>query len=68
MERRIVDPCPGARGDSYHDRRTAFLFMVNPAGVKRDVYLFDDTNEDDSWDADPLYNETGPETGNLTST
>ncbi len=37
--------------DSYHDRRTGFLFMVNPAGVKRDIYLFDDTNEDDSWDA-----------------
>jgi hypothetical protein len=37
--------------DSYRDRRTAFLFMVNPAGVKRDVYMFDDTNEDDSWDA-----------------
>ena len=25
--------------------------MVNPAGVKRDIYLFDDTNQDDSWDA-----------------
>ncbi len=37
--------------DSYHDRRTAFQFMVNPAGVKRDIYLFDDTNQDDSWDA-----------------
>jgi hypothetical protein len=37
--------------DSYHDRRTAFVFMVNPEGVKRDVYYFDDTNSDDSWDA-----------------
>ncbi len=37
--------------DSYHDRRTAFTFWVNPAGVKRDVYLYDDTNEDDSWNA-----------------
>jgi len=37
--------------DSYHDRRTAFYFLVNPVGVKQDVYLFDDTNEDDSWDA-----------------
>ncbi|MBI2403626.1 MAG: carbohydrate binding family 9 domain-containing protein [Gemmatimonadetes bacterium] len=37
--------------DSYHDRRTAFVFFVNPAGVKRDSYLFDDNNEDDSWDA-----------------
>ena len=37
--------------DSYHDRRTAFRFGVNPAGVKADSYMFDDTNEDDSWDA-----------------
>ncbi len=37
--------------DSYHDRRTAFVFYVNPAGVKRDVYLFNDTDSDDSWDA-----------------
>jgi len=37
--------------DSYLDRRTAFEFAVNPAGVKRDVYRFEDTREDDSWDA-----------------
>ncbi len=37
--------------DSYHDRRTAFQFWVNPAGVKRDVYVFNDGEEDDSWDA-----------------
>lgn len=37
--------------DSYHDRRTAFGFSVNPAGVKVDVYYFDDTNEDTSWNA-----------------
>jgi len=37
--------------DSYHDRRTAFVFAVNPAGVKRDMFLYDDNNEDDSWDA-----------------
>ncbi|MGI9628963.1 MAG: carbohydrate binding family 9 domain-containing protein, partial [Longimicrobiales bacterium] len=37
--------------DSYHDRRTAFRFGVNPVGVKVDTYHFDDTNEDDSWDA-----------------
>ncbi len=37
--------------DSYMDRRTAFLFGVNAAGVKRDVLLFDDDNEDVSWDA-----------------
>jgi len=37
--------------DSYHDRRTAFQFWVNPAGVKRDIYVFNDGDEDDSWDA-----------------
>ena len=37
--------------DSYHDRRTAFHFGVNPRGVKLDIYHFDDTEEDDSWDA-----------------
>jgi len=37
--------------DSYHDRRTAFEFMVNPVGVKRDMYYFNDTNNDGSWDA-----------------
>jgi hypothetical protein len=37
--------------DSYHDRRTAFRFSVNPRGVKRDVYHFNDGSEDASWDA-----------------
>ncbi len=37
--------------DSYRDRRTAFVFLVNPAGVKRDIYFFDDGEDDDSWDA-----------------
>jgi hypothetical protein len=37
--------------DSYHDRRTAYSFAVNPAGVKIDIYHFNDTNEDSSWDA-----------------
>jgi hypothetical protein len=37
--------------DSYHDRRTAFQFAVNPAGVKRDFYVSNDVNEDPSWDA-----------------
>lgn len=36
--------------DSYHDRRTGFRFTVNPAGVKRDVYISNDGNEDLSWD------------------
>jgi hypothetical protein len=37
--------------DSYYDRRTAFAFGVNPKGVKVDVLVFDDTNDDESWDA-----------------
>ena len=37
--------------DSYFDRRTAFVFALNPRGVKFDAMLFDDTNDDDSWDA-----------------
>ncbi|MBI1723830.1 MAG: carbohydrate binding family 9 domain-containing protein [Gemmatimonadetes bacterium] len=37
--------------DSYHDRRTAFRFGVNPAGVKKDVFHSEDFNEDTGWDA-----------------
>ncbi len=37
--------------DSYHDRRTAYEFAVNPAGVKADAYWFSDWNRDSSWDA-----------------
>jgi hypothetical protein len=37
--------------DSFHDRRTAFEFGVNVAGVKYDRYWFNDTNSDNSWDA-----------------
>jgi hypothetical protein len=37
--------------DSYHDRRTAYAFQLNAAGVQRDILWFDDTNQDDSWDA-----------------
>lgn len=37
--------------DSYHDKRTAYSFAVNPVGVKLDAYHFNDSNEDDSWDA-----------------
>jgi Domain of unknown function (DUF5916)/Carbohydrate family 9 binding domain-like len=37
--------------DSYHDRRTGYEFCVNPAGVKRDFYVFNDTEEDGTWDA-----------------
>jgi hypothetical protein len=37
--------------DSYHDKRTAYEFAVNPAGVKQDKYYFNDGNEDQGWDA-----------------
>lgn len=37
--------------DSYGDRRTAFVFGVNPRGVLRDMYLFNDDDDDESWDA-----------------
>jgi len=37
--------------DSYHDRRNGFEFAVNPAGVKRDYAIYNDTQEDDAWDA-----------------
>ena len=37
--------------DSYNDKRTGFQFSVNPKGVKRDAYLFDDTHMDRDWDA-----------------
>ena len=37
--------------DSYGDGRTAFVFEVSAAGVLADALLFDDVNEDDSWDA-----------------
>ncbi len=37
--------------DSYADQRTAFVFAVNPSGVLRDLLLYDDVNEDTSWDA-----------------
>jgi hypothetical protein len=37
--------------DSYHDLRSGYEFAVNPAGVKRDYYTFNDQEEDGSWDA-----------------
>jgi hypothetical protein len=37
--------------DSYRDRRTAYEFAVNAAGVKLDRYWFADGNSDSSWDA-----------------
>ena len=37
--------------DSYHDRRSAYEFAVNPVGVKLDRYYFNDSSSDDTWDA-----------------
>ena len=37
--------------DSFHDRRSAYEFAVNPVGVKQDVYWFNDSNNDTGWDA-----------------
>lgn len=37
--------------DSYHDRRTGYRFGVNPAGTKLDVYHFNDSDDDEKWDA-----------------
>jgi hypothetical protein len=37
--------------DSFHDRRSAYEFAVNPVGVKQDRYYFNDGASDDSWDA-----------------
>ena len=41
----------GVMIDSYYDRRTAFEFAVNAAGVRHDAYRFDDFEVDASWDA-----------------
>ena len=37
--------------DSFHDKRSAYEFAVNPAGVKQDVYWFNDGDNDTGWDA-----------------
>jgi hypothetical protein len=37
--------------DSYYDRRTAFVFGVNPRGVKADMMLYDDVRQNATWDA-----------------
>jgi uncharacterized protein DUF5916/cellulose/xylan binding protein with CBM9 domain len=36
--------------DSYHDGRTGFEFAVSPGRVKRDFAMYNDTNEDGTWD------------------
>ncbi len=47
----IFSDWAGIAIDSYHDRRTAFGFVVSPAGVQRDMLFHDDTEQDDSWEA-----------------
>ncbi|MDH5803837.1 MAG: carbohydrate binding family 9 domain-containing protein, partial [Gemmatimonadota bacterium] len=37
--------------DPNNDQRTGYGFRVSAAGVQGDLYLFDDTDEDDAWDA-----------------
>lgn len=37
--------------DAYHDRRTGYEFVVNPAGVKADYAIYNDGEEDGAWDA-----------------
>ncbi len=54
LTRRDVDALADAIAigiDSYHDRRTAYVFQINAAGVQRDMMLFDDMAQDDTWDA-----------------
>jgi len=54
LHRRDLDPVTdliAVAFDSYHDKRTAFVFQINAAGVQRDMLMFDDTNADDTWDA-----------------
>lgn len=36
--------------DPYYDRRTGYLFAVNPAGSIEDSVLSNDINEDNTWD------------------
>ncbi|MDR2560409.1 MAG: carbohydrate binding family 9 domain-containing protein [Holophagales bacterium] len=40
----------GVYVDSLHDRSTAFGFLVNAGGVKRDEMRYNDTSVDSSWD------------------
>lgn len=37
--------------DSYNDMRTGFTFAVNPKGVRKDILIYDNDNEDIRWDA-----------------
>ena len=37
--------------DSYHDHQTAYMFLVYASGTQHDVYYFNDSWSDGSWDA-----------------
>jgi hypothetical protein len=37
--------------DSYNDGRTSFNFAVNPRGVRKDILIYNDDEEDIQWDA-----------------
>ncbi|MFA4948852.1 MAG: DUF5916 domain-containing protein [Candidatus Krumholzibacteriia bacterium] len=37
--------------DSYNDKRSGFVFGVNAAGTKQDIFFFNDTEEDGNWNA-----------------
>lgn len=37
--------------DPNRDRRTGYLFRVSAGNVQRDVYLYDDHEQDEAWDA-----------------
>ncbi len=39
-----------AQFDSYFDKRTAFSFMANAAGIKYDFIISNDGDEDNTWD------------------
>jgi hypothetical protein len=37
--------------DPYHDHTTGYAFKVNPLGVQQDVYVYNDSEMDNDWDA-----------------
>jgi len=37
--------------DPYHDHTTGYAFKVNPLGVQQDVYVYNDGEMDNDWDA-----------------
>ncbi len=37
--------------DSYDDKRSGFVFGVNAAGTKQDIFFYNDTEQDGNWNA-----------------